>query len=623
MAGYSTINAQFRPMSYQEMLAPVVVADTEHKAIEEQQSQLNVLASQWEEKLAKEAPGSKVRSMYQNYVNDLKSQADLLSQNGLTSTSRKALSDMKARYTSDIVPIEEAYKLRAARAEEQRQLQLRDPSYLIERNLGEASIQEFMDNPNLSSKGISGAYITKIVADGATALAKQMKDNPRKWRSILKGQQYETLMQKGFSTEEVLKAIQANPNAAPELTVLVENAMNMSGIKDWQNNQDVINKGYQFARQGLYNAIGDTQYQLVKNEDYLNPLEQANLNAITAPPESPTSYATTHAHFDVNQHDKDFINLKTKLFANGYTTPLAKGFDVKGGSPITKYNKVVEHNKQIQAKIDALTGSTNKHSPFSSYGSGYSDIGRAASATNKDNNRHAKIKALKSQLQALPFSESEYKFMKQLGITEKDSFKEVRQKMSDYESNKSHIYTGYDLNITDYEYLSKQLQANIRDYSTFDRDGGSKALTLLDSKFNKIDATGSKKARWGRTDAFTAEDVTPENIESVQYIPKAGGLVIFTKNDKKLLINKGGIKDQLDFASEGSEYNKIINNYIARGNKPTRYIADDKGTIVEGTGYEAAQATIQMLVNAVIPQITHSQNPVQPKTNSNPFGYKP
>lgn len=36
MAGYSTINAQFRPMSYQEMLAPVVAADTEHKAIEEQ-----------------------------------------------------------------------------------------------------------------------------------------------------------------------------------------------------------------------------------------------------------------------------------------------------------------------------------------------------------------------------------------------------------------------------------------------------------------------------------------------------------------------------------------------------------------------------------------------------------
>jgi hypothetical protein len=36
MAGYSTINAQFRPMSYQEMLAPIAVADTEHKALEAQ-----------------------------------------------------------------------------------------------------------------------------------------------------------------------------------------------------------------------------------------------------------------------------------------------------------------------------------------------------------------------------------------------------------------------------------------------------------------------------------------------------------------------------------------------------------------------------------------------------------
>ena len=37
MGRYSTINEQFRPMSYQEMLAPVQMADTEHKNLEQSQ----------------------------------------------------------------------------------------------------------------------------------------------------------------------------------------------------------------------------------------------------------------------------------------------------------------------------------------------------------------------------------------------------------------------------------------------------------------------------------------------------------------------------------------------------------------------------------------------------------
>ena len=109
MAGYSTINAQFRPMSYQEMLSTVVAADTEHKAIEEQQEQLKTLSSQWEQKLAGEKD-AQLRSIYQGYVDKINQQSNDLATTGLNATSRRNLATLKSQYVKDIVPIEEAYK---------------------------------------------------------------------------------------------------------------------------------------------------------------------------------------------------------------------------------------------------------------------------------------------------------------------------------------------------------------------------------------------------------------------------------------------------------------------------------------------------------------------------------
>ena len=109
MAGYSTINTQFRPMSYQEMLAPVVAADTEHKAIEEQQENLRSLSSQWEQKLAGEKD-NKLRNIYKGYIDKINEQSGILSSQGLTPGARRDLANLKSSYVKEIVPIEEAYK---------------------------------------------------------------------------------------------------------------------------------------------------------------------------------------------------------------------------------------------------------------------------------------------------------------------------------------------------------------------------------------------------------------------------------------------------------------------------------------------------------------------------------
>ena len=71
-------------------------------------------------------------------------------------------------------------------------------------------------------------------------------------------------MQKGFSSQAVLQAIQDNPNAAPQLTRIVEDAINSSGVRNW-GDQATIARAIDYAKQGLWDAVGETQYQTLDN----------------------------------------------------------------------------------------------------------------------------------------------------------------------------------------------------------------------------------------------------------------------------------------------------------------------------------------------------------------------
>ena len=103
-----------------------------------------------------------------------------------------------------------------------------------------------------------------------------MQEKPRKWRSILGNSYYEAMMQKGFSSQAVLQAIQDNPNAAPQLTRIVEDAIDSSGVRNW-GDQATIARAIDYAKQGLWSAVGETQYQILQNQEYLNPLQRAQL----------------------------------------------------------------------------------------------------------------------------------------------------------------------------------------------------------------------------------------------------------------------------------------------------------------------------------------------------------
>lgn len=263
MANYIVSGSKFRPFSYAEMLQPVQSATVAHQELENQYGELATKASVWEE-MANEQTDPYAYKMYKTYANDLEEQAGQLAREGLNAASRRDMLNMRARYSKEITPIEQAYTARQKQAEEQQKALLQDPTLMLSRRAATTSLDDYVRNPQLAYEAYSGKLITAQAASAASALAKEMQEKPRKWRSILGNSYYEAMMQKGFSSQAVLQAIQDNPNAAPQLTRIVEDAINSSGVRNW-GDQATIARAIDYAKQGLWSAVGETQYQTLDN----------------------------------------------------------------------------------------------------------------------------------------------------------------------------------------------------------------------------------------------------------------------------------------------------------------------------------------------------------------------
>lgn len=74
---------------------------------------------------------------------------------------------------------------------------------------------------------------------------------------------------------------------------MIEDAISSSGITGW-NDEEALNRAYDYARQGLWQAVGDTQYQQVSNKayDYAMQLEMAKAKKGLAGEESGLSPLT-------------------------------------------------------------------------------------------------------------------------------------------------------------------------------------------------------------------------------------------------------------------------------------------------------------------------------------------
>ena len=271
MPNYSlVINSQFHPFSYQDMIAPVALATQAQQDLEDKYSTLGEQSGAYD-KLANQQTDPIAYAQYKRYADDLSKQVEQLNKDGLTPSSRTALLNMKRRYSSEITPIDTAYKKREELAKEQRALRAQDTSAMFDVDYSTASLDKLLANPSASYTPVSGDALAKRAAEMALPLSKVISPKTNRTLKTILGNQY-ALIQMGASPQDVMAAINNDKNAHPELRKIIDTVYSTSGLDTFDDASQ--KKGMAHIIRGLYSAIGGSNP--VANGEYMNRAQRTS-----------------------------------------------------------------------------------------------------------------------------------------------------------------------------------------------------------------------------------------------------------------------------------------------------------------------------------------------------------
>lgn len=202
MANYfATKTAQFKPFSYQEMLAPILAYKEAYDSLETELSNLDIMANDIGSKLTQSEEDEELRGVYNTFNTDMQKVLNSFYTQGYNSDTKKQLASLKARYTKDLNPINEAYK---AYQEDQKyltKLKREHPEIYIE-GIGD-SIRDYMygNTPSGISVNLDDVY-NKSVKE-ASGASNRFVDAITSPTSILGNQYYQFITKRGITQDAI------------------------------------------------------------------------------------------------------------------------------------------------------------------------------------------------------------------------------------------------------------------------------------------------------------------------------------------------------------------------------------------------------------------------------------
>lgn len=242
------IDSSFQPFSMQEMLSPLAIYKDAYEKSEEMYSDLTDKADKFKYLSETLPEGSKARQMYENYANELNSQALDLANNGLNMGNRRALTNLKRRYQGEIGRLVSADEAMQEEKKLRREMNSKDSSMLYAND--NLTIDDFLDGNTPNLYNISG---TELYTRGAAAgrAASSRIYNAGDEGSTLNGYYRKWVERNGYSKES-MDAFRANASAIPELQQAADAILAERGVAG-----NLTGSNLERARQSVLNGIID------------------------------------------------------------------------------------------------------------------------------------------------------------------------------------------------------------------------------------------------------------------------------------------------------------------------------------------------------------------------------
>ena len=383
-----TINSEFKPYSFDELIKPYQIYGQEYKEQESAYSDLGTLASVWE-KLANSEKDKEQYQVYKNYYNSVKQAADELATKGLSQKTRTSVRNLRNAYAAQIQPISDAWN---AREEDIKEFNKNASKHMIygdatpwNTGLGAymAGRPEYqvVDGDQLYNRGVSagkGASLRRYSSAEARAF---------------KGMYYDLIEKQGYNEAEAA-AFLADRYSIPELAQSIANISNEYNTNKLGNNQ---NKAIDAIVQGVFDGM------TYGEKHNLHENKIATYNAT-----HPTTPTTGGASFDVNVRTRYNARKRSdqeKLFAQFLRDKYIE-YNADGTLRLTEKGKerykIDQKNKdgQIRGTFGSSTGALSTltlEKPF------VSDLYKFLNSDNEDGSRAVELEddELDTQLNAI------------------------------------------------------------------------------------------------------------------------------------------------------------------------------------------------------------------------------
>ena len=355
-----TVDSNFQPFSFQEMLAPLAIYDRAYGEMEEdflkQQKEVDTLKY-----LADTLPEkSEAREIYDSYVNDLQDALSDFGNSKLNPITANKLLNLKRR-SGDLIKLKQIATIRDNQIKAQDAALAKDPTLILSRDARDTSFDEYMENPDMGYKSYSGALIASQVADATSQLSKELTDliQNKPTPALTSLEQYY-----GLRAKDVAFALR-HPNSTQAndlLKLILANVIEASGIAEW-GNPDALKSAYDWGTTSFWKAIGQSRasgYNMPRAYSAVPKVKKAESSSgdiLIAPnmpltlETSPQSGSTTHAVKKVAS-TKETLRYKDRR-----TNKNRKGF---GGNLFAAGGNTTEENTEDNSSKDFFQEQVNR-----------------------------------------------------------------------------------------------------------------------------------------------------------------------------------------------------------------------------------------------------------------------
>lgn len=264
MSNYSlVIDSTFKPFSYQELMAPVTRMSDYHERLAQEydnlSSQADILEAMGKNDRDKE---SGAYSRYKAYSDNLRKEADDLYRYGVNTESRRILSDVRRRYNTDIVPIQNAWNKRVEEEKAQQTAKVNNPFLRFSRNAADTDIDYYVDNPTGGYDVVNLEAVYKTASNAFKNLSKLKREG--KLEAI---DPYTNAFVREYGIDpNLIVEWQNDPSKSNVLTSIVEQALSTNGLNSEAfANSPVAKEARAAAMSAAWDAVGESKEQVVDN----------------------------------------------------------------------------------------------------------------------------------------------------------------------------------------------------------------------------------------------------------------------------------------------------------------------------------------------------------------------